>query len=180
MLKNKKGITLVELLIVVVILGIIAAISIPAVGNIVENAQKDTVITDAGNLRNAASLCISAGDCDFVNTDGKNLGGRLSEVDGELPEYVVFGSALLNTYIDIDAEKNYYVVYSRASETDAFTFDFVLLETEDWFYVGDPRDAERDHIIEVPDDLTVGEVGEEDYYTGTPWDWEDAFALELE
>ena len=169
MLKNKKGITLVELLIVVVILGIIAAISIPAVGNIVENAQKDTVITDAGNLRNAASLCISAGDCDFVNTDGKNLGGRLSNEASD--EYVVFGSALLDTYIDIDAV-SYYVVYSRASETDAFTFDFVLLETEDWFYVGDPRDAERENIIEVPDDVAAN------YPTLTPWNWEDDFADE--
>ena len=36
---NQKGITLLELLIVVIVLGVIASISIPAVGSIVENTQ---------------------------------------------------------------------------------------------------------------------------------------------
>ncbi len=40
MKKNQKGVTLVELLIVIVILGIIASISIPAIGRIVENTRK--------------------------------------------------------------------------------------------------------------------------------------------
>ncbi len=34
-LKNEKGLTLVELLAVIVILGIIAAIAIPSIGNII-------------------------------------------------------------------------------------------------------------------------------------------------
>ena len=38
-LKNEKGLTLVELLAVIVILGIIAAIAIPSIGNIVENTR---------------------------------------------------------------------------------------------------------------------------------------------
>ncbi len=52
-MRNNKGVTLVELLIVIVILGIIAAISIPAVGRIVENSQKDAIIADATTVRNA-------------------------------------------------------------------------------------------------------------------------------
>ena len=38
-LKNEKGLTLVELLAVIVILGIIAAIAIPSIGNIIENTR---------------------------------------------------------------------------------------------------------------------------------------------
>ena len=39
-LNNEKGLTLVELLAVIVILGIIAAIAIPSIGNIIQNVEK--------------------------------------------------------------------------------------------------------------------------------------------
>ena len=38
-LKNEKGLTLVELLAVIVILGIIAAIAVPSIGNIIDNSR---------------------------------------------------------------------------------------------------------------------------------------------
>jgi type IV pilus assembly protein PilA len=39
-LKNEKGLTLIELLAVVVVLGIVAAIAVPSVGNAIENSKK--------------------------------------------------------------------------------------------------------------------------------------------
>lgn len=56
LLKNQKGLTLVELLAVFVILAIIAAIAIPAIGNIIENSRYKAVKADAINMLNAASL----------------------------------------------------------------------------------------------------------------------------
>lgn len=56
LLKKEKGFTLVELLAVIVILGIIVAIAIPAIGNIIENARGDaeaqqiTLVEDAARL----------------------------------------------------------------------------------------------------------------------------------
>ena len=44
-LKNEKGLTLVELLAVIVILGIIAAIAVPSIGNIVENSRVKALIS---------------------------------------------------------------------------------------------------------------------------------------
>lgn len=55
-LKNQKGMTLVELLAVMVIIGIIAAISIPAIGNLMENSRKDAHISNAQALQESGRL----------------------------------------------------------------------------------------------------------------------------
>lgn len=55
-LKNEKGLTLVELLAVIVILGIIAAIAVPSIGKIIENTRYNAVKADAINALNAANL----------------------------------------------------------------------------------------------------------------------------
>lgn len=53
---NQKGLTLIELLAVIVILAIVAAIAIPAIGNVIENSRYKAVKADAINVLNAANL----------------------------------------------------------------------------------------------------------------------------
>ncbi|WP_243385542.1 type II secretion system protein [Bacillus kexueae] len=55
-LNNERGLTLVELLAVIVILGIIAAVAVPAIGNIIENSKVDGAKADAIAMLNAAKL----------------------------------------------------------------------------------------------------------------------------
>ncbi len=56
LVKNEKGLTLIELLAVIVILAIISAIAVPAIGNIIENSRYNAVKADAINVLNAANL----------------------------------------------------------------------------------------------------------------------------
>lgn len=56
MMKNEKGLTLVELLAVVVILGIIAAIAVPSIGNIIENSRVKAIKADALMVLSAADM----------------------------------------------------------------------------------------------------------------------------
>lgn len=59
-IRNEKGLTLIELLAVIVILGIIAAIAIPSIGGLIENSRKDAHIANAHQMVNAARLAYTA------------------------------------------------------------------------------------------------------------------------
>ncbi|MDR4889115.1 prepilin-type N-terminal cleavage/methylation domain-containing protein [Fredinandcohnia sp. QZ13] len=100
-LKNQKGLTLVELLAVIVILGIIAAIAVPTIGNVIEKTRFDAVRADAMQVLDAAKLKAA------------------SEGVSDAP----FNSTELNTYIkDVSNLTTYEVqVVSDASYTISFT-----------------------------------------------------------
>jgi len=61
-LKEQKGLTLIELLAVIVILAIIAAIAVPAIGNIIENSRVGAIKGDASNVLAAADLYFTDGN----------------------------------------------------------------------------------------------------------------------
>ena len=42
---NKKGFTLIELLAVIVILGVLLLVAVPAIGNVIENSRKNSYIS---------------------------------------------------------------------------------------------------------------------------------------
>ncbi|MED3747922.1 prepilin-type N-terminal cleavage/methylation domain-containing protein [Geobacillus stearothermophilus] len=82
MLKNERGLTLIELLAVIVILGIIAAIAIPAIGGLIDNSKKDAHVSNAQQMINAAKIAVTA-DKDLIPANGKYTLVTLEYLEGE-------------------------------------------------------------------------------------------------
>ena len=82
--KNKKGFTLAELLIVVAIVGVLVAISIPIFTSQLEKARE---ATDAANIRSAyaeiSADAITGEEIKTAKTEGKITINASTEKDGE-------------------------------------------------------------------------------------------------
>jgi len=78
-MQAQKGFTLIELMIVVAIIGVLAAIAIPQYQNYVAKSQYSRVVGESGALRTAVELClnenIATADCETGSTDSNLLSG---------------------------------------------------------------------------------------------------------
>ncbi|MEK6189843.1 MAG: prepilin-type N-terminal cleavage/methylation domain-containing protein [Carnobacterium alterfunditum] len=82
-LNDEKGMTLIELLAVIVIIAMIAAIAIPAIGNLIDNSRINALKADGHSALSAASIYFAenSGDADVTILELKD-GGYLEDVGG--------------------------------------------------------------------------------------------------
>jgi type IV pilus assembly protein PilA len=110
-LKNQKGLTLIELLAVVVILGIIAAIAIPSIGNLIEKSRIDAAKADAVQVLNAAKV--------YTASNGVPDDGVIKETD--LNGYVENGNLNPNYTVTV-SEGVYTLDGSETAKSKTVTF----------------------------------------------------------
>lgn len=97
-LKNERGLTLIELLAVIVILGIISAIAIPAIGGLIDNSKKDAHVSNAQQMINAAKIAVTA-DKDLIPPSGQTTQITLGDLEN---------NGYLETLKDPDGDKTTY------------------------------------------------------------------------
>lgn len=89
-LRNKKGVTLVELLAVIVILGIIAAIAVPTIGGLISRQQANADRVSFASIEEQARLyaideSVGQFTMDDIITYGFELGDNELSLDGSTP-----------------------------------------------------------------------------------------------
>ncbi|WP_338653114.1 prepilin-type N-terminal cleavage/methylation domain-containing protein [Lysinibacillus sp. Y5S-8] len=110
LLKNEKGLTLVELLAVIVILAIIAAIAVPAIGNIINKSKDRAILAEASNILSGAKIAYIDGACKGDNSDNECVKDELAAfVDG-----IELGSNDKVTYNE--SGKKWSISYGRFEE----------------------------------------------------------------
>jgi len=124
-LRNRKGVTLVELLAVIIILGIIAAIAVPTIGNLIERQRQNAAEAEWTNIEEAAR--IFAYDLDA--TDVFSLQDLLD--DGALTSIVVLLDGDVDgptdPVVDVTAEDIFVVGASSVVTVDTSGLDGTYL-----------------------------------------------------
>ena len=115
MLKNKKGFTLIEIVIVIVIIAILAAILVPNLTRWVEKAKLATIKSEADTVRNAVVAQLTE-----EMKDGNNIAGKTqNDFDDDFWTALQESTNAKLQYADPD--KNGYVAFS-IGESSLSTF----------------------------------------------------------
>lgn len=99
--KNQKGFTLIELMIVVAIIGILAAIALPAYQNYTDKAKFTEVINATAAAKSAVEVCAQVeGDVAVCDAGTKGIPAAVTGDDARVSLAIVDGAITATASVD--------------------------------------------------------------------------------
>ena len=124
MLKQaQKGFTLIELMIVIAIIGILAAVAVPQYGQYTKRAKFADVVSQTSPYKAAVSLCVQ----DINKEDGCNhntngIPDQIASTRGSLKSLTVANGTITATGTDVVDEKTYVLNPTYTPTTNELTW----------------------------------------------------------
>ncbi|PAE42190.1 prepilin-type N-terminal cleavage/methylation domain-containing protein [Bacillus sp. 7884-1] len=113
-LKEQKGFTLIELLAVIVILGIIAAIAIPAISSVISKSETKSKAQEGLQIISAAKMFMAN------ESDDKKVDAGLVEANGFAGDLT---EADLTAYLDRTDDKDFTITVSVNTTNGGFDYN---------------------------------------------------------
>lgn len=101
---RSKGFTLVEIMIVLVVIGLLAAMAIPSYQSVRESARDSTTINDARQLASAAQQYMSFNTATSVAVNYDKTTGGIGGDLGQIVSQISKGYDSVPTSIDMDSD----------------------------------------------------------------------------